>query len=186
MNHAPTIHGWRVKLRLPIETDIEDRFRCGKNTELIRMYGGDTREIKPLAMEEAVQFIERIKAHPLEWCVEYEGRCIGQARLSVDDENRRARYAVGLFDDSVWGKGLGTEITQLVLRYAFEELQLHRVDLKVLEYNHRAIACYKKCGFIIEGIEREGAFIEDKFESDVLMSILNREYLAVRDRFNMR
>jgi [ribosomal protein S5]-alanine N-acetyltransferase len=50
------------------------------------------------------------------------------------------------------------------------------VELKVLEYNHRVIACYEKCGFIKEGVEREGAFIEDKFETDVFKSILDREY----------
>jgi [ribosomal protein S5]-alanine N-acetyltransferase len=58
----------------------------------------------------------------------------------------------------------------------YEQLKLHRVELKVLEYNHRVIACYEKCGFIKEGVEREGAFIEDKFETVVFMSILDREY----------
>jgi ribosomal-protein-alanine N-acetyltransferase len=45
-----------------------------------------------------------------------------------------------------------------------------------LKIFYRAIACYEKCGFIREGVEREGAFIEDKFETDVIMSILDREY----------
>jgi len=67
-------------------------------------------------------------------------------------------------------------MTQLVLRYAFETLKLHRVDLRVLSYNKRAIRCYEKCGFIIEGYEREGAYIEGQFETDVMMSILEHEY----------
>jgi RimJ/RimL family protein N-acetyltransferase len=46
----------------------------------------------------------------------------------------------------------------------------------VLEYNHRAIACYEKCGFVKEGIEREGAFIEEAFQTDLIMSILEQEY----------
>lgn len=41
-----------------------------------------------------------------------------------------------------------------------EFLRLHRVDLKVLEYNKRAIACYQKCGFTQEGVKREGTLIE--------------------------
>jgi [ribosomal protein S5]-alanine N-acetyltransferase len=183
MNQAPLIEGLKVKLRQPIDTDINDRFRCGRNKELVRMYGGDTRNLKPLTIEDAVNFIEQIKANKLEWCVEFQDRCIGQARLTVSKDDRRARYAVGLFDSSVWGKGLGTEITQIVLQYAFEELKLHRVDLRVIEYNHRAIACYEKCGFVKEGIEREGALIEDKYETDIMMSILDREYIAIRDIF---
>ncbi|MFC0186732.1 GNAT family N-acetyltransferase [Fictibacillus aquaticus] len=182
MNQAPVIQGKSVILRQPIESDILDRFACGRSIEAVRMYGGDTRNVKPLTMEGARGFFERIKANKLEWCVEYEGRCIGQARLTVNEDDCRARYAIGLFDTSVWGKGLGTEITQLVLEYAFEGLKLHRVDLRVLEYNHRAIACYEKCGFVKEGVEREGALIEGKYETDVFMSILDREYVAIKSK----
>jgi RimJ/RimL family protein N-acetyltransferase len=113
---------------------------------------------------------------PLEWAVELNGKCVGQARLTVNSDDRRARYAVGIFNTESLGKGIGTEITQLVLKYAFETLKLHRVDLRVLSYNTRAIACYEKCGFVQEGMEREGALIEDKWESDVMMSILEQEY----------
>ncbi|CEG27745.1 GNAT family N-acetyltransferase [Bacillus sp. B-jedd] len=183
MNQSPTIQGESVLLRKPIESDALDFFKCGRNAELVRMYGGDTRNLKPITMDEAKNFIDNILRNKLEWCVEYEGRCVGQARLTVNEADCRARYAVGLFDSSVWGIGLGTEITRLVLQYAFEVLNLHRVDLKVLEYNHRAIACYQKCGFMIEGKEREGALIEGRFETDVMMSILDREYEAIKETF---
>jgi ribosomal-protein-alanine N-acetyltransferase len=147
------------------------------------MYGGDTRNLKPLTMEDAVEFINKILANKLEWCVEYKGRCIGAARLTVSEVDNRARYAVGIFDSSELGRGIGTEITQLVLKYAFEELKLHRVDLRVLEYNKRAIKCYEKCGFIQEGVEREGALIEGKYETDIFMSILDREYHEEKKSF---
>lgn len=92
--------------------------------------------------------------HPCQWVIEFAGRCIGEARLTVDAKNRRARYAIGIFDTTKLGMGLGTEATRMVLRYAFEVLKLHRVDLRVLEYNRRAIRCYEKCGFVKEGVER--------------------------------
>lgn len=178
-NAAPLIKGQNVLLRKPEETDVMDYYNIEISSELIRMYGGNTREISKKTMENATSFIQSIQNHPLEWCVEFEGRLIGQARLTINEADNRARYAIGLFDPSVWGKGLGTEITQLVMRYAFDELSLHRVDLRVLEYNHRAIKCYEKCGFIIEGTEREGALIEGKYETDLIMSMLDREYNEV-------
>ncbi|MHB1683968.1 MAG: GNAT family N-acetyltransferase [Bacilli bacterium] len=183
MNKSPTIQGKNVVLRKPKESDTLDRYNCGRSEELVRMYGGDTRNLKPLTMEDAKKFVDSVLSHELDWCIEFNGRCIGQARLTVNGEDCRARYAIGIFDTSELGKGLGTEVTQLMLKYAFEELKLHRVDLRVLEYNHRAIACYEKCGFIKEGVEREGALIEDKFETDVFMSILDREYEAKRGNF---
>jgi [ribosomal protein S5]-alanine N-acetyltransferase len=52
-----------------------------------------------------------------------------------------------------------------------------------LNNNKRAIKCYEKCGFIQEGVEREGAFIEGKYETDVFMSILDREYNELKEEF---
>ncbi len=185
MNESPTIVGDTIKLRKPIEQDINDYFVCGTNPELTRMYGGDTRNIKERTIETAAAYMNKINSNKLNWCIEFERRCIGEARLTISSEDHRARYAVGIFDSSCWGKGIGTEVTKLVLKYAFDELNLHRVDLKVLEYNKRAIRCYEKCGFIIEGKEREGAFIEDKYETDVLMSILEHEYKQHRSNLEM-
>lgn len=70
-------------------------------------------------------------------------------------------------------------MTRLVLRYAFEDLGLHRVDLRVLEYNDRAIAVYEKCGFVREGVERESANVAGKWHSDLIMGILEHEYRAL-------
>ncbi|WP_242833771.1 GNAT family N-acetyltransferase [Desulfosporosinus sp. OT] len=55
--------------------------------------------------------------------------------------------------------GIGTEVTKLVLNFAFNTMGYHKVYhkvyLRVLEYNKRAINCYEKCGFNREGIDRE-------------------------------
>jgi [ribosomal protein S5]-alanine N-acetyltransferase len=62
---------------------------------------------------------------------------------TIDRNNRCARYAIGIFNPANWNRGFGTEATRLVLRFAFEELNLHRLDLRVLAFNERAIGCYK-------------------------------------------
>ncbi len=173
---APALQGKRVLLRLPLPRDIEDRLSCGRHAEIIRMYGGDTRNLAPYTREDAEAWYRGIDALPLGWVIEHGERCIGLARLTVAESDRRARYAVGIFDISKLGMGLGTEATRLVLGYAFNTLNLHRVDLRVLEYNKRAIACYEKCGFVREGVERESALVEEKWETDVMMSILDREF----------
>ncbi len=143
------------------------------------MVGGDPTTLPPLTPAEVERWHEEVSSDPLSWIVETAGRCIGTARLhSLDAENRRARYAIGLFDPGYWGKGYGTEVTRLVLQYAFETLGLHRVDLRVLAFNARAIACYEKCGFVREGVEREGSWIGGEWQSDVMMSILEQEYRA--------
>jgi hypothetical protein len=55
-----------------------------------------------------------------------------------------------------------------------------KVDLRVLDYTKRAIACYEKCRFVVkEGDEREGAWIAGRYERDVMMSVLDKEYKAL-------
>ncbi|PTE89744.1 GNAT family N-acetyltransferase, partial [Staphylococcus equorum] len=43
-------------------------------------------------------------------------------------------------------------------------------------YNYRAIKSYKNAGFIIEGSDREGSFINGNYETDLYMSILRNEF----------
>ena len=99
----------------------------------------------------------------------------GRPLHDVDAIDRHARYAVGLLDRARLGIGLGAEVTQAVLRYGFRDLKLHRIDLRVLAFNARAIRCYLRCGFAEEGRERESAFIGGQWHDDVIMGILEHE-----------
>ncbi len=173
----PLLQGRAVILRGPRETDKQDRLAAGRDAEFRRMVGGDPRTLPPLTAANVEAWYHQVTQEPCHWIIEAEGRCIGTARLhALDRENRRAKYAVGIFAPEIWGRGLGTEVTLLALAYAFEVLLLHRVELCVLDFNARAIACYEKCGFVREGVEREGAWIGGQWQSDVIMSILEHEY----------
>jgi RimJ/RimL family protein N-acetyltransferase len=63
-----------------------------------------------------------------------------------------------------------------VLAYAFTELALHRVSARVLADNARAIRCYEKCGFAIEGRERQAALVEGEWHDDLIMGILEPDW----------
>jgi RimJ/RimL family protein N-acetyltransferase len=73
----------------------------------------------------------------------------------VEWNNRVGGLALGLGNPAYWGKGYGFEAAQLVLTFAFNELNLHRIQLGVFGYNKRAIALYEKLGFQKEGAYRE-------------------------------
>ena len=176
---VPTLVGDNLCLRPPQPTDITDRQRIGRNSEFRRMVGAAEPNDAPMSNADAEKWYDLLCNQPYTWMIEWQGRAIGHARLhQLDTANRRARYAIGIFDPTCWDRGLGTEATVLVLGYAFNMLNLHRVDLRVLAYNQRAIRAYTKAGFVQEGIEREGAWIAGRWESDVWMSILEHEYHA--------
>jgi len=56
---------------------------------------------------------------------------------------RIATFAIGLVKE-FWGRGYGTEITRFMVGYAFQHLNMHRITLRVLQGNGRAIAVYQK------------------------------------------
>ena len=69
--------------------------------------------------------------------------------------NQTADMAIGIGDSEYRGKGYGRDALQLILNYAFAELNLHRVGLTVMEYNEAAIRAYERVGFVREGVQRQ-------------------------------
>jgi RimJ/RimL family protein N-acetyltransferase len=62
---------------------------------------------------------------------------------------------IGMGDPEYRGKGYGTDAMRLVLRYAFNELNLERITLQAVAHNARAIRSYEKAGYVLIGNERE-------------------------------
>ena len=95
----------------------------------------------------------------------------------IDYKNQQAEYGNLLIGgNNTVRKGYATEATLILLKYGFYELNIHRIYLKVFEWNKLAIQFYKKCGFIKEGILREANYSQGKFQNILLMSILRREF----------
>lgn len=145
------------------------------------MFGGspDWVGTRPMTPDEGQSWLHHVTRDggPHHWAIEVGERFVGTARLhEVDEADRRARYAVGLLDPGMLGQGLGREVTRCVLAYAFCQLGLHRVDLRVLAFNRRAIASYRHCGFVEEGREREAAWVDGAWHDDVIMGILAHEF----------
>lgn len=83
---------------------------------------------------------------------------------------------IGIGERDYWGKGYGTDAMQVILRYAFCQLNLHRVSLSVFDYNPRAIRSYEKAGFVREGVEPQFLEREGKRWDIILMGILRSEW----------
>ena len=90
---------------------------------------------------------------------------------------RAATVAIGLGPEHL-SRGLGTDALRVMVRYGFEELGLNRIGLGVFAYNDRAIAVYRKVGFVEEGRRREMTFHAGQFHDEVLMGLLRSEWNA--------
>jgi RimJ/RimL family protein N-acetyltransferase len=153
-------------------------FALKSSPEIHELFGGSRDTFQPTIKEDAEAMADRLAKHPFAWVIEHASKVIGEARLDrVDMQDHRASFAIGILDPACLGKGIGTEATRLVLSFAFNTLKLHRVTVRVLDYNQRGIRSYQKCGFVIEGREREAAFVNGQWHDDVIMGLLDRELI---------
>ena len=91
-----------------------------------------------------------------------DNKMIGTVSLEqIDDINRNA--TLGIF--------IG-----LILEYGFRYLNLHNIKLDLMEFNERALKCYKKCGFQENGRRRKCKFINGKYYDSISMDILAEEF----------
>lgn len=173
----PELRGGSVLLRAPRPADRADRLAAGLHPDFLTGLARDPDGV--LTEAEVDAWYERISSEPLHWIVEVDDRAVGATALrGLRPRERHARFSIALFDTSVWGRGIGTTVTRLVLWYAFEHLTLHRVELSVLAGNKRAIRVYERCGFRREGRERESAIVSGVWQDDIIMGILENEYRA--------
>ncbi len=108
-----------------------------------------------------------------------DDRLLGDINLDVINDwgSRDCFIGLGIYDRADWGKGYGTDVMKVLLRFAFTELNLHRATLAVFEYNPRAIRSYEKAGFKMEGSMR-GRLLRDGKRWDMrFMGILREEWM---------
>ena len=102
---------------------------------------------------------------------------IGIASLiNIDYKNRNAELIIDIGEKEFWGKGYGKEGIELLLDFSFNEMNLHRVSLKVFSFNDRAIHLYTRIGFQAEGKSRESIFRNGEWHDIIQMGILQHEY----------
>jgi diamine N-acetyltransferase len=177
--------GDRVRLRRIERADLP-RFVAWLNDPEVRQH---LALVYPLSLvQEDAWFEEQQKAEPAAQPFAIEGRqargegepewvLVGATGLHVVDwRSRWAELGIFLGDKSRWGDGLGTEATRLLVRWAFDTLNLNRVFLRVYADNARAIRCYEKVGFQSEGRLRQDRYQDGRYVDTVLMGLLREEF----------
>lgn len=110
-----------------------------------------------------------------------DGRLIGSASLmGVSGKNRSATFGISIGDPAMRGKGYGAEMIDLVLEWGFLELNLHRIQLFVMEFNEGAVRLYERKGFRHDGRLREAIYREGRYWDELVMSVLRREWAPPR------
>ena len=108
-----------------------------------------------------------------------EDKMIGTVSLEkIDHQNRNAVLGIFIGDKNYRNNGYGTEAIKLILDYGFNYLNLNNIKLDLMEFNERALKCYKKCGFKEYGRRRKCKFVNGKYYDNIEMDILAEEFVG--------
>ena len=120
---------------------------------------------------------------PLAICPRETDLAIGvTAYHRLDLVSHAAVFSICIADADQRGRGYATEVTRLMLKYGFDILNLHRVQLHVWADNAKAVHTYEKCGFRMEGTLREAMRHDGVYCDFHVMGILDREWRGVQGK----
>ena len=173
--------GRRIVLREFRQEDISGIRSWVNDADTTRFMGGTF--MKPQTWEQTESYLSNIlngNAGGVNLVIadREKKRYLGQCALSLIDQTaRHAELAIVLAPDSA-GQGYGAAAIGLLLEFAFRQMNLNRVYLRVYAANERAVRCYEKCGFQVEGRLRDHVFRDGQYEDVLEMGVLRREYDA--------
>ena len=173
----PFIVGDRIYLR-PLDMEDVDSFILWLNDEEVRRYMGMTSPLNRAREKELIEKQYKDDRNIVLGIVLKENDqlmgAIGLHDISVP--HRHAELGICIGDKNCWSKGYGTEAIRLMLHYGFDQLNLHRISLFVLDFNTRAIRSYEKAGFKREGVLRDHGYENGEYRDDYFMGILEDEW----------
>lgn len=177
------IEGTRVNLRAIEMADLERCQRWINDREVTRHLAMRY----PMSMAAEESWLRNQTSKPMSFegvlfAIETkEGRHIGNVDMhAVQPENRASMLGIMIGERDCWSQGYGSDALRTLLGFAFDEMNLNRVELHVFAKNERAIACYVKCGFVEEGRLRQDVYYEGAYHDVVVMAVLRDEFDAAR------
>lgn len=174
------IVGQKVRLRALEESDLERCYRWVNDPEV-------TEHLTlrfPMSTQQERQWLLQAssgdgdKSFAIEAADGQHIGNIGLHRINYLDRNAELGILIG--EKGHWNQGYGTDAILTLLKFAFEEMNLHRVYLRVDANHPRAIRCYEKCGFMREGTLRHATYRRGRYQDQHIMSVLADEFCAAQ------
>lgn len=176
----PLIHTNRLVLRKMLKTDYKDMFEYACREDVTQYLLWDPHETETYTYK-YLQYIQtRYRMGEFyDWAVVLKGEnkmigTCGFTRFTLESNSAEIGYVL---NPNYWGNGLATEAVRAVLRFAFMELRINRIEAKYMEGNQRSRRVMEKVGMQYEGTQRESMHVKGHYISVGICSILRREYL---------
>ena len=171
------LEGEKIYLRPYSEEDL-----------LLVQFGKNNSDLRETLFLFAPMTLEQVKNEMNQWttskeivlftiCRQEDKIPVGQtAFVRIDYVSRAAVFYISIYNPEFWSKGYGGEATKLMVDYAFDILNLNRIQLHVCAENKKAVSAYKRTGFTIEGTLRQAMYHNNRYIDFYVMGILREEF----------
>ncbi len=179
LSEKPTIEGRKVILRPFKEKDFPLIEECLKDPEVIKLTGSSANFDRQLFHQWYRTRNEQKDRLDLAVEDKVQANLVGEAVINLYDQKTHSMNFRILIGPRGRNRGLGTEATQLMIDYIFQNTDLNFLTLSVYDFNPRAKHVYEKVGFVSESVDRG----ELQFEGVAIDSInmkLTRENWLLR------
>lgn len=154
----PRVRQW-LNNRFPMDFMLEEKWFDEQDRKRLR-----TDLILGIVLKEGDRLIGVIGLHRIEWI------------------HRHAHTGMMIGEPECWGQGYGAQAKELVLRYAFEDLNMHRINSITFGNNERSRKCLLKCGYQEEGRQRQKLWIAGQWVDEIHFGLLESEWRARQAR----
>lgn len=174
MKSLPNLDGLKVSLR-PItinDTELVVKWRNNPSVKCNFVFQEEfTYEMHEKWLNTKVKYGEVVQYIIID---KDTGNAVGSVYFrDIDGKNQSAEFGIFIGEDSIRGKGLGSEATKIFTNFGFDYLKLHRIMLRVFSDNLQAQKAYQNAGFNVEGIFKDMIRQNNKYRDMTFMAIIN-------------
>jgi RimJ/RimL family protein N-acetyltransferase len=172
------IKGKIVTLRAMEEEDQELLREMVNDPEIEKMIGGYSFPVSKIQQKKWFESNANSQNNIRLIIETKEDGAVGFANIvNIDWKNRSAFHGIKIASRKFRSRGIGTDTVMAVMKYAFEELQLNRLDGTIIDYNEPSRKLYcDKCGWKVEGVRRKAVFKVNEYHDELIVGILKDEY----------
>jgi len=112
---------------------------------------------------------------------------IGNVGLGkINYVSRNCMLNIFIADHKNRNKGFGSEAIKLVLRFAFNKLNMHKVYLQTSDRFEGAVHMYERLGFYKEGVMRDHYYSNGRYDDKIIFSILKNEFYDENEKYDSK
>jgi RimJ/RimL family protein N-acetyltransferase len=177
--YGPIIEGEKCKLRPHTEKDAHSFVVMIADPEVNRYLSSQ----HPLSIRSELEWIEAraTDRSTIGWTIEVDGECVGMVGIdAIDWKNGHGTVGIFIGRSGLWGRGITTEVAQMVARYVFTQTPLRKLKAGYLAPNAASAKVQTRIGLREVGRWHAEYFRDGQWVDHVLTELTRDEWVAAQ------